>query len=201
MLLDEGDAETYEKHFAFDSDLVQPVFAKKGAPYEAGVEYIRSTGLKNIVISRADSDDIISDDYIEKVNAEVTRLVEAGQPFDYIVATHGYRTDGDVIQEIYYSCSPYLSLFREEWDGKNIYDINHEDVLQYAYFPIESARWMQCIHGGNLANQFMNGMADRQSFEDSIRNNKKLIAMQRVSAKDNWPENFGVYNLAFPESF
>ncbi|MGR3458068.1 MAG: glycosyltransferase [Pseudooceanicola nanhaiensis] len=201
LLMDEGDADFFETSFKGLSDIVEPVFSQRWNHYEQVARKIHSYGKTNVAVSRGDSDDLVADNYFERVNGAIHSSVEKGIEFNYIVATRGFVSDGTQIQEIYYSCSPFLTLFRKRWDGANIYAINHEDVRSHPHVAVSDAAWLQYVHGTNIANRLFQSNAGRDEFDAAIAKGAKKTSMKRRSAYRNWPESIHRFKYLKDDSF
>ncbi|APZ55191.1 glycosyltransferase [Salipiger abyssi] len=190
LLLDVRDEEFYHACLNDLDEMIEPIFSKNWNHYEQVADRISASGLTNIAVSRCDSDDLVATDYFEKVNAAIRTATEKGESFEYVVATRGFISDGVNIQETYYSCSPFLTIFEKEWNGANVYGIGHENVVKHSHIAVSDARWMQYIHGTNIANSFSAVDADREAFEAAIRQAPKRTSMKRCPVAEFWPDGF-----------
>ena len=154
LLMDDSDRSQYETHIR-KSGLLRPIFAGTSHPASGLVaEDILKSGAQDVAISRIDSDDLVSVFYIEAINRAIRSAIARDQGFDYVIAPHGYRTDMRRIEDFHHERSPFLTLFTPVYDGRNVYALNHWDVLAQPHILCDEARWVQIIHDSNLANTF-----------------------------------------------
>jgi hypothetical protein len=127
---------------------ITPIFATFESYQDVLSEYINSK-YENVLISRIDSDDLIKNDYLEKimqsyletkneihvvVNAIVTDLINANI----------YRFD----------VSPFITIYhKNNYGNVSIFSYNHHEVDKFSPTPIKSTSWLQIIHNGNLSNR------------------------------------------------
>jgi hypothetical protein len=193
LLMDKGDEGFFKERFA-GYDMLVPAFGSHPDHYGQSLDAISEIATKNDAISRCDSDDLVASNYLETVNKTISEAVSEGKAFEFVVATRGFTTNGAELQEIYYSCSPFLTMFKPEWDRKNIYSFNHEDVLQYPHVATDRALWMQYVHGTNIANNFTGTSMSRDEFEEKMKSQPKRIGMKRVPVAESWPTEFHKIN-------
>lgn len=153
VFLDESDRELWDRYLALPIPFM-PVFCH-GNELNAKTREILSSGRQeNIILSRIDSDDAVSYNYLRCVNESVNEAVGAGDSRRYVVASNGFIADARNIQTIHFSCSPFISLFVARYSGEVIYDFNHMKVLDRDPIINKTALWMQIIHGTNVDNRF-----------------------------------------------
>lgn len=173
LLADTSDKEIIDSAITANES-VEWLFSSGAAPFE--ILRLRLLSLfagNQVVISRIDSDDTISMKYGEELLAVANASIDKRRVQNYyIVYTNGFRSDGIRIQPVYYSCSPFLSLFCPAYSGENIYSINHEDVLKFPHLSIDIPSWCQIIHGTNVSNRFFPAHPD---FETSTKASYKLL--------------------------
>ena len=128
VFMDEGDADLWAKHLNLPPPF-SPHYCSGNNLNENTRQILLSGPQDNIVLSRIDSDDAISRDYLESINASAMEAVKNGNNKKHIVAANGFITNLNEIQAIYYNCSPFISLYVRSYDGEVIYDIAHETIL------------------------------------------------------------------------
>jgi hypothetical protein len=176
VLMDQVDQENYQKYENDFSDIVTPIFSKNHNHYCQVSEEIKRLGFQNIALSRIDSDDAVADDYFYELNKTINSSLENGLMFSYVVATRGYRAGSNMYQELFYNCSPFLTRYVKSFNGENIYELNHEHVVQHQHIQCSSARWIQVIHDKNIGNNFIDSRFDEKSFLEEVDSNPKIVS-------------------------
>jgi hypothetical protein len=173
LLADRADQAILSKDI-FGSDSVEWLFSTRDAAFEPLQQRLWDLfGNSSLVISRIDSDDMVCLEYGEELLMNAQSLVAKGEIGPrYIVFTEGFRSDGIQIQPVYYSCSPFLSLYCPAFSGQNVYSIGHEDVLKFSPVAISTPAWCQFVHGTNVSNRFFEGIMD---FDTIDRSGHKLL--------------------------
>jgi len=152
VLMDNADEDLWQKHLNLPAPYV-PLFVSAQDAHSEVARRIAADGTKNVVLSRLDSDDAVSARYVEKVARRARDMWRQGLSEGYMVACNGYITDLQQIQEIYFNCSPFISLYTRRYNGENIFDGEHTEILQRKPQMLEDARWMQIVHGSNIAHR------------------------------------------------
>jgi hypothetical protein len=189
LMMDQADERLYAKYLASECALIRPVFSNHSSQIS---QELHRDYPANVASSRIDSDDMIAPDYIEKVNLVICSSLRSGIEFDYVVACRGIRTDLKEAQEIYYSCSPFLTLFEASYSGKEVYGFNHELVEGRPHIKDRLARWAQVIHGSNVSNNFIPGGLHPDDFENATISSPKLIAAATTPLCSGTAELFGL---------
>jgi len=153
LMMDEGDRPLYDRYLSLAEPFYHPLFNQGSLGHSEMADLLEQSGLENIAISRIDSDDLIHTRYLESIQETIRSAVAQGLSFDYVVASLGYRTDGQRIKSAFFNYSPFITAFAPIYQRQNAYAFRHGDVLKKASLVCHTAYWMQFIHGGNLANQ------------------------------------------------
>ena len=153
LMMDEGDRDFYNRYLNLKEDFYRPLFSHAEQGHQEMKEALKTYDLKNIAISRVDSDDLIHCQYLEAVQKTIRTAVAHGVPFEYVVAARGYRTDGRRIKSAFFNYSPFITSFSPSYFERSPYGFRHGDVLKHATLVCGQAHWMQFIHGTNLANE------------------------------------------------
>jgi hypothetical protein len=183
VLMDVGDVDLWHQHLSLPTPYV-PVFVRAEESSGEVARRIAADRTKNVVISRLDSDDAIDRRYVEKITDAARDFWRLGTPKAYMVACDGYVTDLKQIQQIYFNCSPFISVYVRRYNGENIYDGEHTQILDRQPRMIETARWMQVIHGSNIANR----LHKVSKFEPDDR--RKLEVGRLKPIESAWPPGF-----------
>jgi hypothetical protein len=189
LMLDRADEHFYDKYLNTDDPLIRPVFHNHLSRI---AQEINQDYAYNVACSRIDSDDMIAPDYIEKINSAICSSLQSGIQFDYVVACSGIRTDLNKMQEIYYGCSPFLTVFESTYSGKEVYKFNHELVEEVPHIKDRLARWAQIIHGTNISNDFIVSELEPDGFERAALTAPKLIAKTRTMLRPDIIDLFGL---------
>jgi hypothetical protein len=187
LLMDQCDENDYLKFKLLISDIVTPIFSRNSDHFSQVNDHLNNLGLDNIAISRIDSDDIIFSNYFELLNHACSEALLNKFNFTYIVATMGYRVTRQYWQQVYYNCSPFLTIFCSKFNNENIYDFNHEDVILKPHIICNSARWIQVIHETNISNALLDLQFDTYNFIEKIKSNPKLIGTLPLAFSNNIP--------------
>lgn len=183
IFMDTDDKHLWDKYLDLPLPFV-PIFTAAADQAKKLRQFLRAEDIKNIVLSRVDSDDTIAVDYIEKLNREVSALIEAGEERRYIVACNGFVTNLTEIQSLHHNCCPFVSLFIKDYDGSVIYDIEHIKILDRNPVLNQDASWMQIIHGSNIANKL-----HRKSRFDP-KDVRKMVIGPNLPVETAWPPGF-----------
>lgn len=189
LMMDRADEQLYSKYLNINDPLFQPIFQNHLSEI---AREIHQNHPANVACSRIDSDDIIAPDYLEKVNSAIVSSLRSGVQFEYVVACSGIRTDLREMQEIYYGCPPFLTLFESSYSGKEVYGFNHELVEEKPLIKDRLARWAQIIHGQNISNDFVEGGLQPKDFDRVATTSAKLIAKARTMLSPDMVELFGL---------
>jgi hypothetical protein len=183
VLMDVGDEDLWREHLSLPTPYV-PVFVRAEEASGEVARRIAADRTKNVVISRLDSDDAIDRRYVEKITDAARDFWRLGTPKAYMVACDGYITDLKQIQQVYFNCSPFLSVYVRRYKGENIYDGEHTQILDRQPRMIETARWMQVIHGSNIANR----LYKKSRFEPDDHRKMHVGKLQPIDSA--WPPGF-----------
>jgi hypothetical protein len=188
VLMDTEDQDLWHQHLDLPAPYV-PLFVSGSGASAAVAARITADRAKNVVLSRLDSDDAISARYLEKTTELARELWRQGKSKAYMVACDGYVTNLDKIQQIYYNCSPFISLYARRYNGENIYDVEHQNILERDPYMLRNATWMQIVHGSNIANRTYT--KSRYEPDDA----RKMTVGELTPIKSAWPQGFPL-NLA-----
>ena len=176
VLMDPDDRFLYDSFFPKDK-LIMPIFTKR---FDNLHEQDPLVNIPHLAVSRVDSDDILSNNYFEEVNKSIIDSIADNIPFKFVVACSGYRSNLREFQNIYYNCSPFLTVYEGKKLSTNIYLISHEDVLNLPHIQNHTARWIQILHDTNISNAFIDSELGINEFQNAVLLNPKL----RVSKKE-----------------
>ena len=146
LMMDEGDRDLYDRYLNLKEDFYRPLFSHAEQGHEEIKDALKTYDLKNIAISRVDSDDLIHCQYLEAVQDTIRTAVAKEMPFEYVVAALGYHTDGCRIKSAFFNYSPFITSFSPSDVGRSPYGFRHGDVLKHATLVCGQAQWMQFIH-------------------------------------------------------
>ncbi len=188
LLMDENDGDLYAKYL--EDSYISPIFSKdSNHNWQVGEDLVRSGLCENIAMSRIDSDDIIARDYFEKINTQISELVNQGQTVEYLVACTGYRSDFSQAQPIHYIGGPFITLYKQKYSYETVYGFEHKSLLQKTYIQNYDAEWMQVIHGTNVVNGFAKPTGHTLSKEE-IKDHPDTIVGDRETIDNLWFENW-----------
>jgi hypothetical protein len=193
LLMDEGDRDAYKLYLDFDPALIKPLFVKWGNHLGPMTEAIAQIAQENIALSRIDSDDMVAQSYFESINFAIARTQAQRCSFEYVMAPRGYRFNGDLVQECYYYGSPFLTQFISRYHGEDIYGFQHEWVVEKKFVVSNRARWMQIVHGNNIANSLTSKIVPKdQLTAQSVATPKNpvFLAAQPNPLLRDWPETY-----------
>lgn len=183
VLLDRGDRDLWTRHLDLAPPFV-PVFVD---PEQAHLEVARrvlAVGARDVLLTRLDSDDAVEERYLERLGATAREARRLGRSVAHVVACEGFVTDLARVQSLYYNCSPFLALYARRYRGENIYAIEHETVLELDPLLNTTARWMQVVHGSNVANR----LRRESRFEPGDARVMRLGPTRSVAS--GWPDGF-----------
>ena len=183
VLMDVADVSFWHQHLNLPTPYV-PVFVRAEEAFGEVARRIAADRTKNVVISRLDSDDAIDRRYVEKITDAARDFWRLGTPKAYMVACDGYFTDLKQIQQVYYNCSPFISLYVRRYNGENIYDGDHTRILDRQPRMIGTARWMQIIHGSNVDNR----LYKKSKFEPDDHRKMDVGKLEPIDSA--WPPGF-----------
>lgn len=187
VLMDTDDWNLWARYLDL-SDPFCPVFVRGGeARQRETARLIREDGVRDVVLSRLDSDDAIAPNFLEEINrsAEQATSDAPGPRPLYVVAANGFTTDLTRIQAVHYNCSPFISLYVEEYADQDIYDVEHTRILDRSPVINTTALWMQIVHGTNLLNKLHNEPRFTKDGDERV-----MIRGPIVSARVGWPVGF-----------
>ncbi|HEX8341305.1 MAG TPA: glycosyltransferase [Tepidisphaeraceae bacterium] len=183
VLMDTGDRDLWVQHLDLPAPYV-PLFVSGSGASDAVAARIMADRAKNVVLCRLDSDDAVSANYLEKMAGLAREFWRQGKLKAYIVACNGYITDLQQIQKIYSNCPPFISLYTRQYKGENIFDIEHQDIVRRSPHMLGNVRWMQIVHGSNIANRTYR----RSRYEPD--DERKMVIGKLDPVSSAWPKGF-----------
>lgn len=168
IIMDSSDREAYT-NYCLDKDIVTPIFSENNNHFLQIDNYIKNESEVNVAVSRIDSDDIISKFYFESINNTIEKAIDQKDKFTYVIACMGARSDGKLLQRMYYSCAPFLTEFSTNFNKVSIYSFNHETVLERPHVTNHDYLWIQYLHGGNIANAFFDEKEEWLSYVGKVK--------------------------------
>ena len=100
--------------------------------------------------TRLDSDDIIRNDFMERVHAE------ASEEESFITFRHGYMLKGDKIAPRQFTRNPFVSYVEYADPFKSVFSVSHMKVHRQKYAPLKIIEqppgWIQVDHSDNVKN-------------------------------------------------
>lgn len=190
LLMDDTDRPFWEKYLDQKDSMLQPIFAPPKLGFQEVGDRIFEESRENVAISRIDSDDIVACNYLEEVNRAMTEAIVTNRKFDYVVATRGYRSDYKSVMEIYYRCSPFVTMFKSKYNRENIYSMNHERAVEFDHISNSTARWIQVLHGNNVGNAFLTAFVEGDEFEAAVATGPKIVGAKPKPTSEFWPDHF-----------
>lgn len=183
VLMDVADEDLWHQHLDLPAPYV-PVFVRAAEVADEVTRRIAADRTRNVVISRLDSDDAISRRYVEKLASTARDFWRLGRSTAYMVACNGYITDLKQIQQVYFNCSPFISLYVHRYRDENIYDGEHINILERDPQMVDAAHWLQIVHGSNIANR----LVTKSRFEPD--DPRKFDIGSLAPVKSAWPAGF-----------
>jgi hypothetical protein len=165
LLMDDSDRNFYESEIHLDP-LFTPIFAK-GNHLALVEKDLSEKYKKNIAVSRIDSDDLISDNYFEAVNASIIKACKSNFDLKCVIVCRGFRTNGKKIQDLYFNCSPFLTEYLPNFKQLRLLRMNHRKAIEEKFVLNNEARFMQFLHY-NLANRFAYDNLTYEEYERRI---------------------------------
>jgi hypothetical protein len=172
LLMDLSDQQYWDEFLDLPDPFI-PLFIRHSEINSVPAEHIRERGESNVILTRLDSDDALADTYLEEISKTAAASLTDERTSAYIVACNGYRTDFRFIQSVYYTCTPFQSVFAHEYAGQGVYQFNHMNVHQHNPLLNQTALWLQVVHGWNLSNQ-LRGQRCRHDPDREIHNGSSL---------------------------
>lgn len=193
--MDATDQWLWEKHLGISDPRVKPVFeADPGFRLASTRLDLREHDGSPLVISRLDSDDLVSSNYLDCVNTATIQLEKRGQAGGLVISCLGHITDGAFAQKAYIPNSPFISLYCHQYSGENIYSFPHQNVLKLGVPCVldRQSRWIQFLHGSNVANQFiLKNLVSPDQFPARISSSPtSSFAAVLEPAETGWPRGF-----------
>lgn len=164
VLVDKGDRNLVEKYLNIDNITI--IYCNNMMlNYKQSMvsDLCKNKLIKNLVISRIDSDDLIHKDYLHNINQQLLL-----HPKKKLVACSGYLSDLNIIQSIFYPKSPFISEYInfennltdyelvENLNSCSVYDICHTtDISFKERNQNHNAEWMQVVHHTNISNKLL----------------------------------------------
>ena len=111
--------------------------------------------------TRLDSDDVIRNDFMERVHEEATEE-EA-----FISFRHGYMLKGDKIAPRQFTRNPFVSRVEYADPFKSVFEVSHMEVHRQKYKPLKIIEsppgWIQVDHSDNVKNLVSKKMPEFES--------------------------------------
>ena len=172
VLIDENDQELYNQYLSdLPADLYTPILVEsyyciKNTTLKLGdsaeqiyADLCKRNIEKNVAISRLDSDDFISCNYLESVNDTIKT-----QNADIVYVPTGWASNLDQWVVKTEKHGPFVTVYKNQMTVFDIYGKQHHEWSKdhYWYYKISHSTdctWIQYIHNTNIANQhaFNNG--------------------------------------------
>ena len=130
---------------------ITPLFASYDNYQKVVSDYINKRYDK-VMISRVDSDDLIQQDYLEKILESY--LITNNR---YQVVVSAIVTDLKNTNLYTFDVSPFISIFH--FDNKKeveIFSFKHHEIKNFNPIFVKSTSWLQIIHNNNLSNRIFN---------------------------------------------
>jgi hypothetical protein len=104
---------------------------------------------KWVMTSRIDNDDAIADDYLSRVQEELS-----GKDSAFTTFSNGYEWDGIRLYTRHYPLSPFVSRIEPVGGFQSVMKVRHRRVASMdAWSKIDGPpAWLQVVHGENLSN-------------------------------------------------
>lgn len=127
LLMDTGDRELQQRYLP--SIGFTPLFTSAAESAEKlGADLVREGLVDNIALTRIDSDDIIERAYFRKLNTTLESFASNGDDSGLVITCRGYRSNFSVIQPLYHSIAPFVTLFHKRYTREASYFFNHNEV-------------------------------------------------------------------------
>lgn len=172
VLIDENDLDLYNTHLSALPDLmytpilVESYYCVKNTTLKLGnsaeqiyADLVNRKITKNVAISRLDSDDFISCNYLESVNKTIKT-----QKADVVYVPTGWASNLDQWVVKTEEHGPFVTVYKKQMTVFDIYGKQHHEWSKdhYWYYKIANntdCTWIQYIHDTNIANHhaFING--------------------------------------------
>jgi hypothetical protein len=163
VLVDKGDRNLVEKYLNIDN--INVIYCNIDMRYYGNQilgDLCKNKLVKNLVVSRIDSDDLINKDFFYNINQQLLL-----HPAPRLVACKGYRSDLTNIQSLFFTNSPFISKCTNfgNFSVKDLcsfspHDINHDLIDSVEHTQNHNAEWIQLIHHTNICNQLLNNNID-----------------------------------------
>lgn len=190
LLFDIKDDILYKKYFS-DFKFIEPIFSKNlftDWERKLKLQLIKNKLTEKIVVSKIDSDDIISKNYLENLNNQLTFF-----PTKYTYATKGYISNLYKIQSVFYNESPFCNIYQEKISSFNEF---YKNIIfniwpkNENYTEIHNAEFFQLIHGSNLCNNFYKELKHTESDKNYHANATPITNIDK-----NWFKNWAGFDL------
>ena len=189
VLVDNDDRNLVEKYLNIDNITV--IYCNIDMHYYENqilVDLCKNKLVKNLVVSRIDSDDLINKDFFYTINQQLLL-----HPAPRLVACKGYRSDLTNIQSLFFTNSPFISKCSNfgNFSVKDLrsfspFDINHGCIDSLEHTQNHNAEWIQLIHHTNLDNQLLN---------ETRSNDNKLFVTPLVPIDPIWFANWAGFEF------
>ena len=155
LFFEDGDQTLVDKYlkFAISTSLTSIDFVFLFSSLENQIDDLYQE-LRNfhgmpIIISRLDSDDLIPNNYFQKLEEFNKKECDI-----HLIAAKGFATDFNKIAEFYHDKSPFLNTYLENLSRSSIefHFINHTKVKNFNHFVMEELEYCQIIHKTNISN-------------------------------------------------
>jgi len=170
VLVDKDDKNLVGKYL--NTDNITVVYCNNEMKYykeQILVDLCKNKLIKNVVISRIDSDDLINKDFFHNINQQLLF-----HPTKKLVVCRGYFSDLHKIQSIFYSNSPFISEYINFENNLSKYELE-KNLHKFSLFDSchigqtecnqnHSAEWIQLIHQTNISNEFADESTNLSGF-------------------------------------
>ena len=178
VLIDQDDLDLYNEYLsALPEDLYTPILVEsyycvKNTTLKLGdsaeqiyADLINRNVTENVAISRIDSDDFISCNYLESVNNSITE-----QGADVVYVPTGWASDLQHWVPKTETHGPFVTIYKKQMHAFDIYGKQHHEWSKdhYWYYKIinnTDCSWIQYIHNTNIANHHAFNNGEKQKLD------------------------------------
>jgi len=206
IMMDKLDKNLYDKYLNLQESFYVPIYSDGFDGFDQVRAKIFDLNIRDLAISRIDSDDYISVEYFSKLNDLILLNVHSGVHFKYIIAARGYRTDLKKIYHIFYNYGPFATIYLPIYGGENIYETTHAKIIRQPCLICADPMWIQLIHGTNVNNRLYETTSFEKFFKidplmeldkfnklcvkfASIKRKKKIFSVA-ADVEIDWPQGF-----------
>jgi hypothetical protein len=152
LILNHGDENLYEKYLS-KLDII-PLFSDE-KDYKNLINQ-KIVDHKKTLFLRLDSDDLISNNYINTVLNKIKDTSRDDKINQYFITPSGYFSDLINYQKYYDLVPSFILFYKKTKSNENIFDYDHNDINKLNPVIIQNAKWIQLIHKRNVANKLDN---------------------------------------------